>query len=61
MWFLAILLSDAIFSTMLLNLKNNKKKEKKKKKKTQNESFRHTYIFLDVCIGIHGPLKRFIT
>ena len=46
MWFVAILLSDAIFSTMLLNLKNDKKKEKKKKKKDKtNRSGIHIYFW----------------
>ena len=46
MWFVAILLSDAIFSTMLLNLKNDKKKEKKKeKKKTKRIVRAYIYIF----------------
>lgn len=44
MWFVAILLSDAIFSTMLLNLKNDKKKENKKKK-TKRIVRAYIYIF----------------
>lgn len=44
MWFVAILLSDAIFSTMLLNLKNDKKK-KNKKKKTKRIVRAYIYIF----------------
>ena len=45
MWFVAILLSDAIFSTMLLNLKNDKKKENKKKKDKTNRSGIHIYFW----------------
>lgn len=45
MWFVGILLCDAIFSTMLLNLKNNKKKEKKEKKKTKRIVQAYIYIF----------------
>ena len=42
MWFVAILLSDAIFSTMLLNLK---KRQEKKKTKTKRIVRAYIYIF----------------